>query len=213
MNSNLNEDTMLTVVDTEVRNGRTYWLCRCECGNKKWIRADSIKSGKQKSCGCLRQKTELKSKDITGKQYSMLTPIKYTGIGKGPNEVWLCECKCGNKIEVIKKNIYSTSHNSCGCAKKEQKIKASRQANKKLKETDLKEGTSINKISRTKPIKSNTSGVTGVSWNSKKEKWVAQIWFKGHLYYLGRFDNKNDAIKARKEAEKKYFKPILEKYK
>lgn len=28
----------------------------------------------------------------------------------------------------------------------------------------------------------------------------------------GRFDKKEDAIEARKEAEKKYFKPVIDKY-
>lgn len=28
------------------------WLCECECGTKKIIRASALKSGKSKSCGC-----------------------------------------------------------------------------------------------------------------------------------------------------------------
>ena len=48
--------------------------------------------------------------------------------------------------------------------------------------------------------KNNTSGVTGVLWNKSKGKWEA--WIK--KVYLGCFLNKEDAIKARKEAELKY---------
>lgn len=40
------------------------------------------------------------------------------------------------------------------------------------------------------------------SWIKKKKK-----------IYKKAFNNKNDAIKYRKELEDKYFKPILEKYK
>lgn len=32
---------------------RIYWLCECECGNKKVVRADHLKSLKTQSCGCL----------------------------------------------------------------------------------------------------------------------------------------------------------------
>lgn len=52
--------------------------------------------------------------------------------------------------------------------------------------------------------KNNTSGVTGVHWHKLKKKWEASIRV-GKKKYLGCFTNKEDAIQARKEAEKKYF--------
>ena len=53
---------ILTVLDEKYNkeNKRYYLLCKCECGNEKWIRKDSIKSGKQKSCGCLARGTNFK---------------------------------------------------------------------------------------------------------------------------------------------------------
>jgi len=44
----------LHIVRTEKKNGR-YWLCQCECGNMKVVRETEIRSGKTKSCGCLRR--------------------------------------------------------------------------------------------------------------------------------------------------------------
>ena len=52
--------------------------------------------------------------------------------------------------------------------------------------------------------KNNTSGVTGVHWHKVKKKWEATI-TEGKKKYLGIFTNKEDAIKARKEAEIKYY--------
>lgn len=203
---------MLVIIDSEFRNNKSYCYCKCDCGNEKWIRKDSIKSGMQKSCGCLRVAIQIKSKDITGIKYSMLTPIKHLK-GSGVNEVWLCRCDCGNEVKVLKKNIYSSSNNSCGCSAIKQKLEASKKAFKKNNEDDWIDGTSINKINREKPLKSNKSGVTGVSWDGTRCKWTAQIDFKGVHYNLGRYNNKEDAIKARKEAEKIFFKPLLEKLK
>lgn len=33
--------------------GRLMWLCRCDCGNEKAIRATSLAQGLTKSCGCI----------------------------------------------------------------------------------------------------------------------------------------------------------------
>lgn len=47
----------------------------------------------------------------------------------------------------------------------------------------------------------NKSGVTGVSWHSKKKKWVAQIQGNKRKKMLYEGDSFNDAVKARKSAE------------
>lgn len=53
--------------------------------------------------------------------------------------------------------------------------------------------------------KHNTSGVVGVSWAKTDMKWVSHIRIKGKAMYLGIFTNLEDAIKARYDAEIKYF--------
>ena len=50
----------------------------------------------------------------------------------------------------------------------------------------------------------NKSGVTGVSWDSARNKWRAVIGHKGKSVKLGSFDCINDAISARKLAEVEY---------
>jgi len=39
--------------DYEEQHG-ARWLCQCDCGNKIIVRADNLKRGATKSCGCLR---------------------------------------------------------------------------------------------------------------------------------------------------------------
>ena len=51
----------------------------------------------------------------------------------------------------------------------------------------------------------NTSGATGVTWDKKRGRWRAQIKLNGKCKFLGHYINIQDAIQARKEAEKKYF--------
>lgn len=50
----------------------------------------------------------------------------------------------------------------------------------------------------------NTSGVTGVSFHSRIKKWIAVIRVEGKQKHLGTFNLKEDAINARKTAEKQY---------
>ena len=51
----------------------------------------------------------------------------------------------------------------------------------------------------------NTSDTVGVSWRKDRNKWRAYITLNGKQKTLGLFVLKEDAIKARKEAEEKYF--------
>ena len=51
----------------------------------------------------------------------------------------------------------------------------------------------------------NTSGVVGVSWFAKTNQWRAHIMVNRKFIHLGLFDKFEDAVKARKQAEEKYF--------
>ena len=52
--------------------------------------------------------------------------------------------------------------------------------------------------------KRNKSGYTGVHFRKDIKKWMANIMVNGKTKTLGHFDEINDAIRARKEAESKY---------
>jgi len=36
------------------RGEHSYWLCKCDCGKEKIIRGNDLKTGRTKSCGCLK---------------------------------------------------------------------------------------------------------------------------------------------------------------
>ena len=50
----------------------------------------------------------------------------------------------------------------------------------------------------------NTSGVTGVYFHNKAQKWAAQIKANGKYIHLGLFSLKDDAVRARRNAEVEY---------
>lgn len=95
--------------------------------------------------------------------------------------LWECKCDCGNVryasgIQLRKGNIIQTESG--------------------IKNLKLIEGTSISKLEATNKrlYKTNTSGFNGVYYAKKNRKWIAQISFKRKTYYLGEFDNKQEAI-------------------
>jgi len=53
--------------------------------------------------------------------------------------------------------------------------------------------------------KNSRSGVNGVSFCNKKKKWTTYIQSKGKTIHLGRFVEKDDAIKSRRAAENQIF--------
>ena len=57
----------------------------------------------------------------------------------------------------------------------------------------------------------NASGVVGVTKRKDNGKWVASIDMDKKHYYLGQFDNFDEAIKARKEAEERLHKEFIPK--
>lgn len=52
----------LTVIKRAENRGKdVFWLCKCDCGNTTEVNGSRLRSGKTKSCGCLRKETYRKS--------------------------------------------------------------------------------------------------------------------------------------------------------
>lgn len=45
---------LVVIKRLENKNKRTYWLCQCDCGNTTTKCAGDLKSGRSRSCGCIR---------------------------------------------------------------------------------------------------------------------------------------------------------------
>lgn len=115
----------LKVIEYAGRNyrNRKTWLCECECGNKKVISQDDLKSGKTNSCGCLRKEmmSEKSFKDLKGKRFGEWTVLDLSGKNKYNQRLWKCKCSCGEIAEVTSGVLlggYSRSCRDCAYKKK-----------------------------------------------------------------------------------------------
>lgn len=159
-----------------------------------------------------------KFEDLTGRKFNKLTVL---GLGKRNScgqIQWKCKCDCGNIVFVTTSYLKSGHTKSCGCLNKEKS--ANRLKTKKFidaknnyrKANFLVEGTSLALINPKHIRKNNKTGVNGVYWDKQLKKYRVRIYFKGKSISLGCYKTIKEAKLARKEAEEKYYKPILDKY-
>lgn len=213
---------------------RAYGTFICDCGKKHITRMDIVLSGDTQSCGCVYEEI----RKIVGKQnVSKATAacVKYNKYEIDGNtvtvhlfnseNVMICDIddwkrlkeycwyvgsggyayahiKGSNKSMQFHKEVISAQKGNV-----RDHINRNRLDNRKenLRETSYL----VNAVNFTLK-RNNTSGYSGVSYDIECAKWKARIRFNNKTYYLGRYDSKADAIKARKAAEDIYFKPLLE---
>ncbi len=124
--------------------GSSKWECKCECGNTKIIRGDSLRSGNTKSCGCLYRETSGKeAEDLTGKRFGNLIAIKRVE-NKGRSTMWECQCDCGNITVVSSGHLKEGATKSCGCLLSEKAVDIS--------------GRKFGKLTAIKPVGKNKRG-------------------------------------------------------
>ena len=186
---------LIKVASRRTEDGDVIWKCRCGCGKEFEASSRKLLRGSVKDCGC---KLNLTQKWI-GRRFGNLTVVAFEG-KKDHRYMWRCRCDCGNEVvvrEICLKNGHTTS---CGC-----KVDPSRYCH-------FVDGTFVEAIQARTMLKNNTSGVRGVYLNQRTQRWVARIGFRGKTYYLGSFENLEDAKKARKSGEEMTFDTFLRRY-
>lgn len=196
------------------------WNCLCDCGNKHVTYGSSLNSGLTKSCGCLQKEWARKNGKLC-KKYNTYDLSGEYGIGyteKG--EEFYFDLEDYDKISSyywrINNHGYVISYVD-GCStfymlhniimKPDDNFLVDHINHNTLdnRKKNLRLATySQNQMNLT--VKSNnTSGVTGVSWDNTHKYWVARIQKEHNRITLGQFCNFDDAVRARKMAEKEYF--------
>lgn len=197
---------------------QTAWLCQCDCGNILKTRSLSLTNGITKSCGCLAKELRV----ARMKKYNTYDLSGEYGIGyTSKGEEFYFDLEDYDKIKdycwskhheyIIAKNIFKNDRTFVNFHRlvmdvSDEKIKVDHINHNKSdnRKSNLRLVTdSQNSMNRT-VASHNTSGVTGVSKHNGK--WVARIGIGSNRIFLGCYNSYFDAVKARKEAEEKYYK-------
>ena len=174
---------------------KTAWVCRCDCGEEIIARTTHLRAGRIKTCGFqgsakVRQWMASvnesgrgwKKIDLTGQRFGSLTALR-PAENIGCRTAWVCRCDCGQETVVMTTSLRAGRTKTCGC----------------------QFGACLEQFQNRKVFKNNTSGVAGVEWLPREQKWKATICFRRKRYYLGKYHSFEDAIKARKQAEEQLY--------
>lgn len=169
------------------------WLCRCACGQEYVVQGTLLTTGRRTRCGGKAHRKNYAYTDIAGKRFGSLTALHPAVTEKKSRSViWRCRCDCGREVEVAYNSLVYCNRKSCGCRKKAH--------DQKLGELLIHvDGTSLEMIRSKKVPSDNTTGCRGVY--RIRGKYTAKIVFQKKAYYLGSYDNMEDAVRARQEAE------------
>ena len=183
--------------------GQRRWLCKCDCGGEHIATSGNLNSGRSTNCGCK------KSPDLTGKVFGRLTVVgrsdKRNPRGARTTPMWECRCECGNITYKATDTLTNPDESMC------QDCQGKFAAEIAQKSAGFVEGTQLSKIRDMTPSAANTSGYRGIYYESKFDRYRAQIIFQRKRYYLGTYKNIEDAIKARQRAEEDLYGAFLEK--
>ena len=185
-------------------HGNVIWVCRCSCGEIYETTASLLIRGRRIRCGSIKHRKNYAFSDITGMRFNKLTALYPTKKrDRKGSVVWRCRCDCGQETDVSYNNLMYSDIRSCGC----QKTAHDKNLKNYLTHTG---GTSLDAIRSKKLPADNTTGYKGVYLI--KGKYVAKIVFQRKAYYLGNYDDINDAVKARREAEELLFEETVAFY-
>ena len=181
---------------------RRYGLYRCICGVEKEIVITSVRLGKIKSCGCMRQKMLADANTTHG-----LSKKDSYYLWKNIMSRCYCEkdvnfknyggkgiCVCDDWKDVF---LFCEWANNNGYKKGLQIDRINNSGNYEPNNCQFITHGENNAVGKKGMNRNNKSGYTGVFWCSDRSKWEVSIKLDYKRIQLGRYENIHDAVEAR----------------
>ena len=201
---------ILTAKQREHKNVKdTIWLCQCDCGKMKEIRATHLKSGATISCGCLQSKPGDKNPNYRhGGRYSPeywpWQALKDRCVNKNRGDF---QSYGGRGITVCERwrDSFENFFADMGPRPSPKHSVDRIDVNGNYEPGNCRWATVTEQAINKGISKSNTSGTKGVHPARYAGKWCATIGVNRVSVRIGTFATKEEAIAARKAAEQKYW--------
>jgi hypothetical protein len=206
--------------------GKIYH-CICDCGNEIDVPGASLVTNNTKSCGCL----HVESAKLMGERIRQRNKYDLSGsCGIGwtcntnrefyfdfedydiiKNYHWNEKTPEGYIVTTIWKNnkprqvfMHRLIMQKHGYDISDNDIDHRSHKTYDNQKSNLRVCHHYQNIIATKTYSNNTSGRKGVYWDKEKNKWAVYITTNKKTKFIGRYENFEDAVKAREEAEQIY---------
>lgn len=202
------------------------WHCRCNCEDKteRDVLERSLVNGYSLSCGCL-QREKVKEPNYANRKSNEYDLSGEYGIGytsKGEEFYFdledyekikdYCWHKkqpdgyiCAYQYEARNHIILSRLIMNVLSADRWLLVDHKNHNKSDNRKCNLRIANNSQNMMNKHIISTNTSGVMGVCWRNEHQRWRAYISTNGKQIYLGEYKEFEDAVKARRDAENKYF--------
>lgn len=110
------------------KNKQGYWIAVCSCDGKEvLVKANCLKQGKTRSCGCLYKEKASKMFpdraygkainfiDLVGKLFGNWLVLSFGGYDKNNHLMWKCECQCPKHTVKLIRTDALNSRKTEGC--------------------------------------------------------------------------------------------------
>lgn len=219
-------DSRLTVIQRAEndKQGKIQWLCECNCENHTEIvvLGECVRSGHTKSCGCISSERIVDYNKQNKRKINVYDLSGEYGVGwaSNTNNEFYFDLEDFDKIknycwnEHILVNGYhaleTRIHGSNEAVRMHWLVMGKGSDHKDRnplnnRKNNLREANYAENAQNHSKRKDNTSGITGVMFNKRMERWQACININKKRTHLGSFINKTDAIITRLKAEAQYY--------
>lgn len=183
------------------------WLCKCDCGNEKIVTRNALTTGCTNSCGCL--KKELQTIHGMWKTPEYRTWIRIKTRCENKNTPYYSNYG-GRGISVCKEwsESFEKFYADMGKRPSSQHSIERKDNNGNYEPSNCVWATRTEQQHNIRKQKNNTSGANGVEWMERLGKYRARITVDSKEVHIGCFVDFDEAITARKEAERIYWNKI-----
>ena len=136
-----NKLLIVELLDTRNNSGQRLWKCICDCGNERILTTYAIKSGRTKSCGCIKKDYYLRPKNnLLNLKFGNLTVIEFCEKNETQHQlIWKCLCDCGQTTFSTTFLLKNGIKQNCGCVAKNNQKQKTKNRQRKTRELAMAE--------------------------------------------------------------------------